>query len=239
MTTDIEKLTTDIAVRAQGLVVADTESFNRANEIVVAGKLLIITIKEYFKDVIAAAKASYEKNKSLQQVELDKVEPIVKRLGDEGAAYLYQEREKRRKAEAEAARVEAERKRNEEEALARAREAEMRALNAKTAGDRKKAEAEADAIMAKAAAQEEKIVAAAPIVPEKIRVQDQTLRDNWSAVVDNFQGLILAVVEGQISPEALLPNEPWLNKQARDKKKGLDIPGVLRAVNKPSMVRTS
>jgi len=229
MTTDIEKLTTDIAVRAQGLVVADTESFNRANEIVVAGKLLIITIKEYFKDVIAAAKASYEKNKSLQQVELDKVEPIVKRLGDEGAAYLYQEREKRRKAEAEAARVEAERKRNEEEALARAREAEMRALNAKTAGDRKKAEAEADAIMAKAAAQEEKIVAAAPIVPEKIRVQDQTLRDNWTFDV---------IDEALIPREYLVPDFVKIGKVVRVMKAMTVIPGI-RPYNKPSMMRTS
>jgi len=226
---DIEKLTTDLSIRAQGLAVVDTESLNRANEIVVAGKLLIITIKDYFRKAIAKAKESYEETKSLQQAELDKVEPIVKRLGDEGAAYLYQEREKRRKAEEEARRVEFERKRNEDEALARAREAEMRALNAKTAAERKEAEAEANAIMAKAAVQEEKIVAAAPVIPQAVRVQDQTLRDNWTFDV---------IDEALIPREYLVPDFVKIGKVVRVMKAMTVIPGI-RPYNKPSMMRTS
>ena len=41
METNIEKLSTDLAVRAQGLAVTDTESLGRANEIILAGKSLI------------------------------------------------------------------------------------------------------------------------------------------------------------------------------------------------------
>jgi len=226
---DIEKLTTDLAVRAQGLIVTDTESLNRANEIILVGKSLIKTIKEFFQPMKAAAQASLDQVRSKEKAELDKVEPVVKRLGDEGAAYLYQEREKRRRAEEETRRVEAERKRNEDEALACAREAETRALNAKTAAERKEAEAEANAIMAKAAVQEEKIVAAAPVIPQAVRVQDQTLRDNWTFDV---------IDEALIPREYLVPDFVKIGKVVRVMKAMTVIPGI-RPYNKPSMMRTS
>jgi hypothetical protein len=83
--------------------------------------------------------------------------------------------------------------------------------------------------MAKAAAQEQKIVAAAPVVPQAIRVQDQTLRDNWTFDITD---------EAAIPREYLVPDLVKIGKVVRVMKEKAVIPGV-RAYNKPSMMRTA
>lgn len=61
-----------------------------------------------------------------------------------------------------------------------------------------------------------------------------TMRDNWSARIDDVRMLCLAVAKGEVSEECVTPNMPFLNKQAKTQKESLNINGVT-AVNNPTL----
>lgn len=65
---------------------------------------------------------------------------------------------------------------------------------------------------------------------EDRRVEGVSYRDNWRAEVTDLLALVKAVAAGKITLDALMPNEVWLNVQARALKNSLAVPGV-RAVN--------
>jgi len=78
------------------------------------------------------------------------------------------------------------------------------------------------------AAKAEAALAPAPVVPERVRFEGLAERTYWKATVIDMRLLIQAVAAGKASPEALLPNMPYLNGQALFYKGRVDgqIPGV-------------
>jgi phage-related minor tail protein len=271
----IEKAVTDFATQAQALRVVDQKSLILASDIGLAGKRLIMRIKDYFKPLKEKAKASLDEARALEQKELQKVEPIVKHVDDEAAHYLAEEKRKRLEAEAAARRAEEDRKKLEEETLRLAQEKEDTARREQEEAERKAKEAEAlaaaehdetkrkkaeeeatkirrdmelqkreserrareetDRIFAEAAIQEKKLDLGP--IPEKIILQGQTQRDNWSADVFDLPVFLAGVMAGTVPHAAIEPKMTWLNEQARNLHENFKLPGV-RAVNNPSMMRT-
>ena len=71
----------------------------------------------------------------------------------------------------------------------------------------------------------------APIVQtERPVVSGISSRENWSAVVDDFETLVRAVATGLAPRACLKPDDAFLNRQARALKSELNYPGV-RAVS--------
>lgn len=177
----------------------------------------------------AAARRAEEERKRLEE------EVIRKALEQEAIARQEQEAAERiaRKAEARAAAEQnaTARKKAEEEAARIRRDAELLKRESE-----QKAKEETDRIITEAAAQEktfESVIAP----PEKIKLQGQTHRDNWSAKVFDLAAFMAGVQAGLVPIDAIEPRMPWLNEQARKHHDKLSFPGV-RAVNNPTMMRT-
>ena len=271
----IEKAVTDFATQAQALKVVDQKSLILASDIGLAGKRLIMRIREYFRPLKEKAKASLDEIRGLEISELLKVEPIVRHVDDEAVRYLAEEKRKRLEALDAAIQAERERKsleektilkalekeedarREQEEAERKAMEAEVKAASERDEVKRKKAEEEAakirrdvelqkreserkareeiDRILAEAATQEKKLDPG--LVPEKIILQGQTQRENWSAEIYDLPAFFGGVIFGLIPIDAIEPKMTWLNERARNLHDNFSLPGV-RAVNNPSMMRT-
>jgi hypothetical protein len=127
MNSEIEKISTDLAVQAHDLRVVDQASANRATQLVLLGKDAIKKIKAFFMPLKQAQDEAKRKLLEREKAELAKVEPIVTTLSSAIAEWRAAEERKRIAAEAEQRRQEAEKRRLEEEALRKAREAEAAA----------------------------------------------------------------------------------------------------------------
>jgi hypothetical protein len=127
MNTEIERLSTDFATRAAGILVTDQASANRATELILAGKGMIRKIKDFYEIRKAKAHELWKFECDEEKAELAKVEPIVNKLNQGVSNWRAEEARKYLAAEAERARIENERRRIEEETLQRAREAEEKA----------------------------------------------------------------------------------------------------------------
>jgi len=86
----------------------------------------------------------------------------------------------------------------------------------------------------------EELISQPTIIPPTIlpstapKVNGMSFVDYWSAEVTNFPELVRAVASGRAPMSALLPNESFLNTQARSLKKEFDFPGVAaRCERKP------
>jgi hypothetical protein len=121
--TDIERISTDLATWASGIVVKDQESADRANELLLAGKDAIRKITA-FKPLKQSADEAKRQLLEKEKAELAKVEPVVKRLDGAITSWKLEEDRKRREAEAVAYRAEQERIRLEAEAMRKVKEAE-------------------------------------------------------------------------------------------------------------------
>lgn len=80
----------------------------------------------------------------------------------------------------------------------------------------------------------EAVAAAPPPAPPIVRLPPAakapagiSQRMYWEAEVFDVQALCLAVAEGQVPPEAVIPNMTFLNSRARDLKTAMSIPGVV------------
>lgn len=144
MNTEIEKLSTDLATRAAGIVVKDQASADAANELIKAGKAVIKEIKTFFE--LRKAKAydlwKYECND--EKAWLSKVEPVIAVLDKALTSWTLAEQRKRREAEEAARRAEEERQRLEAETLRKVKEAEEAAER-----DRLRLEREAEELQKK------------------------------------------------------------------------------------------
>lgn len=246
MNTELAKQSTDLVARAAGLRVVDQESLTRANELLLAGKGMIKTIRDFFAPLKQDAHASWKGLCDKETSELAKVTPTVTFLDREIVNYRVEQDRIRREAEEKARRQEAERRRLEAETLRKAeeaarrnqmeqeridREAKARELQAKTRAVAEKIQAEAerkrqelaakakeeqDAILDKAAAQEAKLEPLV-VVPEKVTTNGSTLRHNWK-----FRVLDISLVP----IEYILVNEVMVGKIGRVSEGKVKIPGI-------------
>ncbi len=124
MNEDIQRISTDLATRAAGIVVKDQASANRATELLLAGKEAVKTIKAHYEPHKVKARATWQGLIDEEKEYLAKVEPVVKRLDAAITSWKLEEDRKRREAEAVAYRAEQERIRLEAEAMRKVKEAE-------------------------------------------------------------------------------------------------------------------
>lgn len=271
MNIEIEKLTTDLATRAAGILVTDQATANRAAELILAGKSIVKKIKEFFAPLKEYAKAAHQALVDKERAEVAKVQPAIDRLDLNLSAWRAEEQKKRDAAEAEARRIEHEKQRLEEEALRRAKEAEERAESrrrqleheaerlaqeaAKKSNDeaalkrieekreklrleaeesRKIAEEETTQAIDEAAAAEAAIMPA-PLVPAAPKTEGLSMRKYWKARINdpfmdpvkaNLRLLLRAILDEQVSIEAVSPCMTYLNALAGQLKDQVKVPGV-------------
>jgi len=271
MNYEIEKITTDIVVRAAALEVRDQASASRATELILTGKDAIRKIKLFFAPMKDSAWAAHQEVVQKEKAELGKIEPAVSLLSDRISRWRAEEARKCLAVEAERARIENERRRIEEETLRRAREAEEKAER-----ERRRLELEAEEINRKAAkktndeaalkrideererlriraeesrrtADEETTLAIdegaaaesalppAPAIQEAPRTTGLTMRRYWKARINdpfmdpikaNLRLLLRAILDEQVSIEAVSPCMTYLNDLAGTLKDQVKIPGV-------------
>jgi hypothetical protein len=265
MNTDIEKLTTDLATRAAGILVTDQASANRATELILAGKGMIRKIKDFYELRKAKAHELWRFECDEEKADLAKIEPIVNALNAGVSNWRAEEARKYLAAEAERARIENERKRIEEETLRKAREADEKAER-----ERRRLELEAEEINRKAAKKTNDEAALKRIDEERERLriraeesrriadEETTLAIDEGAAAESALPPAPAVPEApkteglamrdnfsfEVTDKVALPEEfkiadqIALNAMARIKKEGFKIPGG-RVINKPSMTSIS
>jgi len=226
--------------RAFGVTIEDSKTLLYAEELFAAGKATQKAISDYIVPITKSHYDSWKAAKDNENKVLKPIEEGTDRLGK--AIYAYRkdlerrEAVERQKAAEEAyAAAEAERKRQTEELKKR-----LAAESPEHAGE----------IMASPEIQAPPVMIFTPrqdIIPPK--TSGVTTRDNWVAVVENVEDLILHVAEGIkrkrdgqsvvgfASPECLEPNLSALKSLAKVSKDRLSIPGV-RAENQGAAVAT-
>lgn len=130
------------------------------------------------------------------------------------------EREQERKRLAEQERIAAELKKQEEDAKLKV------AVELEAGGNQQAAEA----II------ETPTLAPAVELPKTTNVKGMSYRDQYSAVVIDMRAFVEAIAAGKIPLEAVSPNGPFLNGQARAFKGALNYPGVEVKVNRIAAV---
>lgn len=228
-------------------------------------KLVVKKINDFFagpETRLESAETYYKRALLAFDSEQDRIRQLEQRRLDEIARQERLKREQQaREAQARADAEAAERRRQAEaqrQAEARARQAtaeEEAAGNAEAAAASRKAAEEAarDAARqdAKATQVEERGAekatellerAAATTAPtvqrEPPKVTGVSKRENWSAEVTNLHDLIAGVADGQVPQAALLPNQKFLDMQARALKTEFNYPGV-RAVKEDILAARS
>lgn len=225
----------DLVTTAKALVITDPDSFERAGEFIQTLKDKARQIEEFFEADIQRAHAAW---KGLTAKRAGFLDPLKESIAIVSSRYATFAQEEKRKAEAERRRRELEEQRKEQERI-RA-EAEIRAVEAK----RLAAEAEHATSRTEALALEEQAslltaeaetlkVEAAHVQPPVLAAQPSvtppkgvTVRANWRHEVIDKMALIRAVVSGNVSHEALLPNDTYLGARARADKDSVTIAGV-------------
>jgi len=138
MDIELSKQSTDLAIRAQGLEVVDQATADKADLLISLGKGMIKKIRDYFRPLKQAQDESKRTLLRAEELEILKVEPIVKQLNQSLESWQMDERRKAREAEEKRLADECRRKELEDEAMRKARAAETAAQEEK---DRAEAEA--------------------------------------------------------------------------------------------------
>jgi len=247
---EIEAAATPLVTAARACVVKTNADYLRAGDqlkaIKSAQKLLAAKKKKLLDPLKAAVKAANELF-SAPELELDEAEGLYKRTM---IAFVDEQDRLRREEQARLDKVAEDDRRKKEE---QAKKALAAAEEARLAGNEKKAE--------KLEAKAEVLTdTAAEIVPAMVqrappRASGISAAEYWSAVVLNFEDLVLAVaaeiirkrrgpdetdaellyriLQGPSVPiTAIAPNEKVLNSMARSLKKELNWPGVRAVVDK-------
>jgi hypothetical protein len=127
MNEEITKQVDDLAIRAQGLIVVDQATADKADLLIALGKDMIKKIKSHYREIKQAQDEAKRKILRLEELDLAKVEPIVNELDRSFSSWQTEERRKAREAEEKRLADERRRKELEEEAMRKAQEAERRA----------------------------------------------------------------------------------------------------------------
>ena len=204
MTNEIEKLTTDLAAQAAGLMVTNQTSANRATFLILAGKDAIKKIKGFFAPLKDSAKAAHQGLVDKEKAELAKVEPVVDALNGRLASWRAEEKRKWDAAEAERLRIEREKQRLEEEALRKVKEAEERAER-----ERQRLEREAERLQKEAVKKADDEVAMKRIEEEReqLRLQAEENRKQADEATDNAIDEA-AKAEAEMAPAPAVPEAP-------------------------------
>ena len=229
--TQISEKAIMLAREAQGLVVMDQETANRATQLILAGKEMVKKIKDYFAPLKKAADEAKKKLLDAERAELLKVEPHIKKLQSGLTAWGMEQERKRREAEEARRRVELEKKLLEEELLREAEEArkieeDLKRVEGEQVARKTREELERKALD-EAAAKEAQIVPPPP-VPEKPKTEGLTLRENWTFEITD---------ESLIPREYLCPDSVKIRKVVQVMKGKTNIPGI-RVFNNPIVMKT-
>ena len=197
----------DIATQAKTLVVRDPLTFKKAGDFLRLVKSMSSEITTFFSPL---KKKANEAHKALTAAEQEKLAPLA-----EAEAHLkrgmavYKEEEERKRREEE--------KRLQEEANRKAEEERLDlAIEAEKAGDKESAEE------LLAAPVEAPIV----VVKSETKVAGVSFRDNWKSRVVDIKALARGVVDGTVPTMAILPNQAFLDNQAKASKGEIKYPGV-------------
>lgn len=213
---DVQRKAQELSVEAD-VDVEDQPSYDEAAGFLKSIKAMRKKVGEYFdpilKSINASLKTARDKKKEAE-APLITIETVLKdRLITYTRIQEKKEREAQARRDAEFAAGEQERKLSE-------------AIEAEKAGASLE---KVNQVLA------QPTIAPAPTVaPTLMKASGVSMRDQWSAEIFDFQELVNAVAAGKASIEAIKPNEPFLNAEARGLKAKLNYPGV-RAVNKPVM----
>lgn len=207
---DVENERGSLVVRARELRITNQTTFDEGCELQKVAAALEKKIETHYEPMRVAAKAAYDT--VLDQKRRD-LAPVleVKQLMSKATATFQVEQERIRQ--------EQQRKRDEEAARLAEEQRKADMARAKKEGATKK---ELSAIAAAP------IVATAPEVQPTYTPQAGVSKpiEVWSADVESLLDLAKAVVAGKQPPIAILPNQKYLDEQARSLKSLLKIPGV-------------
>lgn len=201
---DLEKLSTDLATPAAGITVTDQASANKAIEIILAGKVLVKKITDYFEPIKKKARDSWQGLVDLEKAELSKVEPIVNTLSQRVSNWRAEEQRKRDAAEAERLRIEREKKRLEEEALRKAREAEEQAER-----ERQRLEQRVERLRQEAAKNADNEITLKRIEEEREKLRQRAEENRKQAEETTNQAIDEAAkAEATLAPAPVVPEAP-------------------------------
>jgi uncharacterized membrane protein YqiK len=230
-------------------LVKQAEQFNaQAKRYVITSENLYKAAADDLANVKAFAKTVDEQRKAITQP-LDVAKKSVMALYNPAVDFLEdaeiilkaamvkyvneQERiaaESRRVAEVAAAAERAELVKQAAEALAQALAAEQAVKAAAETGNTEAAavaqqKLEEATAQTNAVAMQAQLVIAAPVAT-MAKIAGTSTQVRWNATVRDFKTLVDAVAKGSVPIEALLPNETFLNNQAKALKDNLQYPGV-------------
>ena len=229
MTNDIEKLTTDLATRAAGVVITDQASADMATELIISGKAIVKKIKEFFSPLKESAKVAHQGLVDKEKAELAKVQPAVDRLDLSLSTWRAGEERKRLAAATELRRQEDIRRQLEEEVLRKVREAEERAER-----ERKRLEEEAEKLRQEAAEKADDAAALKRIEEEreKLRLRAEESRriaeEETTLAIDEA-----AKAESTLAPVPIVPEAPrtaGLSMRTYWKAEVIDVRALIQAV---------
>jgi len=265
MTNDLEKLTTDLATRAAGILVTDQLSADWATEIIHAGKGLIRKIQLFYETRKKKAHELWKLECDEEKIDIAKIEPVIDKLNQGVSNWRAEEQRKRDTAEAEARRAEEKRRWLEEEVLRKVKEAEEKAER-----ERQRLERLAEQLRREAAKKPDDEAAMRRIEEEREKLRLRAA-ENQRRVEEATNRAIdkAAKAESKMAPASIIPEAPKteglamrnnysfevtnkvalpeefkiadqvaLNAMARIKKEGFKIPGG-RVINKASMASIS
>jgi len=224
-----------LVTRAKALQIIDAESFELAGAFLQDLKDQQRRIEEFFEPDVQRAHAAW---KGLTEKRASFVTPLKEAITIISARYAQFAREAKAKADAERRQREEDARKAEQERLAeeaRAREDEARKLaeQALAAPSRDEAQIieqqaeqlaqEATQLRVDAATVQAPVMHVAPVVsPPK----GTSVKANWTFRVDDKLALVKAIAAGQVSVEAIVPNDTYLRARAKADKDTVKIPGV-------------
>lgn len=195
----IEKSVTTFVDSAGRMLITSDEQLTAANEKLLAIKKYIKSVDEQLDPARSKAYAAYQEILGLIKKIKSPLEKLEQAIKGEMGRYMSERDRQRRE---EAARLE--------------RERLEKAASLEKAGD----QIGADAMLGMAMAAPVEVKAMAP------KVDGRMFRKIWKAQVVDIRALCLAIGEGRVPSDAVIPNMPVLNRIAAQAKDRLNIPGV-------------
>lgn len=220
----------ELLALAEGVAIISDDGLQEAAQYTHMATAAVKAIKVLFKPAKSALTEAKRQVDGLEQALLDGFVRADAILRSKVTAY-----------HSERARIAREQQRQREETERRARED---ALLAQAATLENLANATGDEHFRKAAEQTLAMPVRTPVISlEMPKVPGMTFREETGVFIADFPALVAAVTAGQVSMQALLPNEKWLRDEAKQRgtaiKDGdLLCPGVLVTKTSDVSVRT-
>jgi len=206
--TEMKDEVAPVLKQAEELTIVTEKDYEKAGGILLSIKALRKKVKQQFGSAVKKAHVAWKAAKEIENTfdnPLKEAESIIKNSISAYTIEINRKIEEEKRMAEEKARQEAEAKREEETKAAFA-----------------------DGNIQEAFAKKAEPVVAAPVaVRSAPKTEGISTRELWSAKVVDIQKLALAVGEGNINPDFILPNMPLLNKYAREVHSSLRIPGVI------------